>query len=166
MLVMKFGGTSMGSAERMRNAVEIIRERSSKDRVAVIVSAVGGVSNRLEDGIRKAVRLATASAQTTEDPVVELVSFLRTTHDGIVSTLSGGKAGVSGFDNARVSSDLETLYAEAARLLGAVVDFGECPESVECRIMGLGERFCVPSWPSSSVHRARTSPYSTAARSS
>ncbi len=144
MLVMKFGGTSMGSAERMRNAVEIIRERSSKDRVAVIVSAVGGVSNRLEDGIRKAVRLATASAQTTEDPVVELVSFLRTTHDGIVSTLSGGKAGVSGFDNARVSSDLETLYAEAARLLGAVVDFGECPESVECRIMGLGERFCVP----------------------
>jgi aspartate kinase len=37
---MKFGGTSMGSAERMRAAAEIISKETGKRPVCVVVSAM------------------------------------------------------------------------------------------------------------------------------
>ena len=40
LLVMKFGGTSMGSAERMHVAAEIISEQRKQRPVAVVVSAI------------------------------------------------------------------------------------------------------------------------------
>lgn len=55
MVVMKFGGTSMGSAERMPNSAAIVQGRAARGRVGVIVSAVGGVSNRLQAAIGQAV---------------------------------------------------------------------------------------------------------------
>ena len=55
MIVMKFGGTSMGSAARMISSVEIMRSRSKNGRIGVIVSAVGGVSNRLQNAVDQAV---------------------------------------------------------------------------------------------------------------
>ena len=51
MIVMKFGGTSMGSGERMEGAVEIIRDRAACSRLGLVVSAVGGVSNLLQESI-------------------------------------------------------------------------------------------------------------------
>ena len=45
MLTLKFGGTSMGSAKRILDSVEIMIGRAKEDRISVIVSAVAGVSN-------------------------------------------------------------------------------------------------------------------------
>ena len=54
----------MGSAARMCNSVDIMCDRSAKDRVGVIVSAVGGISNRLQDSINFAMRFyATGTGQ-------------------------------------------------------------------------------------------------------
>lgn len=151
MLVMKFGGTSMGSAGRMCNSVDIIRERSARDRLGVIVSAVGGVSNRLQDSITAAMQaFAAATTQTGSEGdtaggstfcAKAAVDSLRKTHDAIISDLASA---VTGFRPEAAAQALEPLYAEYDRLLSAVAAFGECPESVECRIMGLGEQLCVP----------------------
>lgn len=168
MLVMKFGGTSMGSAERMLNAVDIIQERSKIDRLGVIVSAVGGVSNRLQDSINFAMQYYTSatgffststtttttttntSAHAVQSAPVssggyastgDIVSSIKKTHAEIVDEL---ERAVSGFRRATVNETLDALYAEYERLLEAVAAFGECPESIECRIMGLGEQLCVP----------------------
>jgi aspartate kinase len=46
MLVMKFGGTSVGDAARVRDVVEIVRGRLAR-RPVVVVSAQGGVTNEL-----------------------------------------------------------------------------------------------------------------------
>lgn len=44
--VHKFGGTSLGSAKRYRGVAEVIKQQSAPKR-AVVVSAMGGVTNRL-----------------------------------------------------------------------------------------------------------------------
>src|SRR5260370_31956650 len=45
LIVMKFGGTSVGSAERFRQCADIIRHAGARDRVVVVVSAVAGVTD-------------------------------------------------------------------------------------------------------------------------
>ncbi len=44
---MKFGGTSLSTGERMQRAAEIVREAAAKAEVAVVVSALGGVTDML-----------------------------------------------------------------------------------------------------------------------
>src|SRR6476659_9480207 len=51
---MKFGGTSMGSAERMRVAAEIIRNECTKRPVCVVVSAMSKVTDLLLDTLKHA----------------------------------------------------------------------------------------------------------------
>lgn len=147
MLVMKFGGTSMGSAGRMCNSVDIIRERSAIDRLGIIVSAVGGVSNRLQDSINFAMQMAgtatgemqTSTAETTTPD--EFVDSLRKIHTDIIAELA--KA-IPEYRADVALKAIEPLLADYARMLAAISSFGECPETVECRIMGLGEQLCIP----------------------
>lgn len=47
LLVMKFGGTSVGSAEAISRAARLIAEQARHRRVAVVVSAMSGVTNSL-----------------------------------------------------------------------------------------------------------------------
>jgi len=47
LLAMKFGGTSVGNAERMERVAEIIREHASQAEIVVVVSAMGGVTDML-----------------------------------------------------------------------------------------------------------------------
>jgi aspartate kinase len=54
LLVMKFGGTSMGSAERMRVAARIVQEETPKRPVAVVVSAMSKITDLLLDSMRYA----------------------------------------------------------------------------------------------------------------
>lgn len=60
LIVMKFGGTSVGSADRMQHVAELVaRERQRAD-VAVVVSAMGGVTDML---IRAATQAATGDRE-------------------------------------------------------------------------------------------------------
>jgi len=56
LIVMKFGGTSVGSAERMKNVAEIVADHAQRAEVAVVVSAMGGVTDML-------IRAATEASQ-------------------------------------------------------------------------------------------------------
>ena len=47
LLVMKFGGTSVGSAERMRTAARLSAEQKRKRAVVIVVSAMSGVTDLL-----------------------------------------------------------------------------------------------------------------------
>jgi aspartokinase/homoserine dehydrogenase 1 len=79
MLILKFGGTSVGSADNIRKVAEIIQQKSSEDSVTVIVSAVGGVTNKLE----KAASLATAGDGAYEAVLSEIEKL----HLGIIRSL-------------------------------------------------------------------------------
>jgi len=54
LLVMKFGGTSMGSADRMRAAAAIIAEHRTTRPVLVVVSAMSKITDLLLDTLRRA----------------------------------------------------------------------------------------------------------------
>jgi len=58
-IVMKFGGTSIGDVERIRNAARRVqREVGAGHEVAVVVSAMAGVTNQLVDYVRQTGGLA------------------------------------------------------------------------------------------------------------
>ena len=54
LLVMKFGGTSVGDAGRMEKVAEIVRDASRDNNVVVVVSAMAGVTNKLIEAARGA----------------------------------------------------------------------------------------------------------------
>jgi len=54
LVVMKFGGTSMGSAERIRGAAAICMEQARQRPTAVVVSAMSKVTDLLLDTLRHA----------------------------------------------------------------------------------------------------------------
>ncbi len=132
MLTLKFGGTSMGSAQRIMDSVEIMIGRAKNDRISVIVSAVAGVSNALQAAIDGCV---TGSDART------FVDSIRKTHKEICAEL---QSSVKGFDAKEVMAQIEPNFEELGRLLAGVASFGECPKSIHCRIMGMGELCCVP----------------------
>jgi len=46
---MKFGGTSLASATRMKNAARIIQGYSPKNKVVVVASAIGNTTDQLTE---------------------------------------------------------------------------------------------------------------------
>lgn len=54
LIVMKFGGTSVGQADRMQRVAEIVEEHARSAEVIVVVSAMGGVTDMLIRGASEA----------------------------------------------------------------------------------------------------------------
>ena len=51
MVSLKFGGTSMANEKRMLNSASIVLSRSEKEATSLVVSAVAGVTNLLQESI-------------------------------------------------------------------------------------------------------------------
>ncbi|WP_299209247.1 bifunctional aspartate kinase/homoserine dehydrogenase I [uncultured Dokdonia sp.] len=47
MRILKFGGTSVGSPESIQKVIAVVKERAQQEKVAVVVSALGGITNKL-----------------------------------------------------------------------------------------------------------------------
>ncbi|MCQ2249038.1 MAG: bifunctional aspartate kinase/homoserine dehydrogenase I [Treponema sp.] len=132
MLTLKFGGTSMGSARRILDSVEIMMGRAKADRISVVVSAVAGVSNKLQAAIDSCITGGTSTS---------FVSELRSIHADICAEI---KSTVPEFNLDQVTAKIESHLTELDKLLAGLAIFGECPDSVYCRIMGMGELMCAP----------------------
>ena len=80
-LVMKFGGTSVGSISAMTQAAEIVKSQSDQwDRLVVVVSAMSGVTNSL-------VQCAQAVIKGNESEFLSLIQSLRHQHLDVVEHL-------------------------------------------------------------------------------
>lgn len=132
MLTLKFGGTSMGSARRIIDSVDIMVGRAKTDRISVVVSAVAGVSNKLQE----AIDVCVAGGQAA--PFIE---HLRNVHSTICAEI---KKEVPSFDSDKVLGKINPYLSELEKLLSGLATFGECPPTVHCRIMGMGELMCAP----------------------
>ncbi|MBE6345452.1 MAG: bifunctional aspartate kinase/homoserine dehydrogenase I, partial [Spirochaetaceae bacterium] len=132
MLTLKFGGTSMGNAQRILSSTDIMISRSQQDRISVVVSAVAGVSNKLQESIDGCLEGKKAES---------FISNLRQIHLDICNELASS---LKGFDSSSVMKTIQPNFDELQRLLEAVSAFGECPSTVYCRIMGMGELLCAP----------------------
>ncbi len=77
---MKFGGTSVGDASCIARVVEIIRSAARDDDVVVVVSAMGGVTNKL-------IEAATQSEAGDRKAVATIFDELRKQHDAVANSL-------------------------------------------------------------------------------
>lgn len=78
--VMKFGGTSVGDAARIRSAVNIVAETSKQRTVVMVVSAMSGITNTLVAAAQKAVSGDEAAAEA-------LAAVLAARHRETIETL-------------------------------------------------------------------------------
>lgn len=132
MITLKFGGTSMANARRILASADIIINRAKEDRLSVVVSAAAGISNTLQSAIE-----ATTSGISGSNYVADI----KNTHNEICLEL---QSKLPGFDAEKVMARLEPNFEELDKLLAGCVSFGECPDTVHCRIMGMGELFSAP----------------------
>jgi aspartate kinase len=131
-LVMKFGGTSVGSVPALRQVTAIVQEaRAAWPRVAVVVSAMNGVTDALLQG-------AHASAAGDEAVADRLVAELRQRHLHALDELAGpGQA-----SEARAA--VRACLAEFASLCHAVRILGEASPRALDAIASFGERMSAP----------------------
>jgi aspartate kinase len=123
-IVMKFGGTSVGSAERIRALADRVKERRSR-RPVVVVSALGGVTDLLIRGAHLALE---------RDPRAdEVVREIEARHQTALAELfPGGKNRLIEYVH-EIASELRAFYS-------GVHNLGELtPRSLDA-ISGMGER--------------------------
>ena len=119
MRVLKFGGTSVGDAERIRGVAAIVRERAARGPVVLVVSAQAGVTNHLID-------LASRAAKAAVEP-----TDLRRRLTGLLEDL--------GLEDYLVDEEMDEL----ATLLRGITLVGDLtPRSLD-RMMSFGERASV-----------------------
>ena len=127
LLVMKFGGTSVGDARCIRRAAEIVRSAAHESAVVVVVSAMGGVTNRLISAAKKAV-------EGQDDPSSEIDS-LRQQHTDAAKVLVSDK---SALENLIV--ELERITAETASLCRGISLLRELTPRTYATVSSVGER--------------------------
>jgi aspartate kinase len=127
LLVTKFGGTSVGSAEAIRGLTAITaRNRESWEHVVVVVSALSGVTDSL-------LRIVRTAQSGDAEGVRALYATLRERHHGVIEELLEA-------ERPAVLTDIDTLLDECAALCEGVRVLGELTPRTLDAIAGLGER--------------------------
>jgi aspartokinase/homoserine dehydrogenase 1 len=127
-LVMKFGGTSVGSPDALRGMAEIVcSNRKEWARTVVVVSAMGGVTDLLLDGTAAAIR-------GDADSVKQAVHAIGQKHSDAIR--EGGLDPETGNAIAAAIRELENLYHAVTVLREA------SPRAMDA-IASLGERMSI-----------------------
>ena len=129
LLVMKFGGTSMGSADRIREAARICVEAGKTRPVAVVVSAMSKVTDLLLDTMRAAER----------GESVELESNLKTLEARHVEACRGLLTGSAGAPAAAIC-EIGTMLAEFQRIAHGMLLLRERPPRSIDEAVTTGEK--------------------------
>ncbi len=127
MHVMKFGGTSMGDADRIALVANLILTQAQHGRVGAVVSAVGGVTNKLLSILHGALR---------GDDYQADVRALIQQHDDIISRLG---ADIQHAALTLLRQQMATINEQLKRDLAGIQLLGECPDSAQARILSCGE---------------------------
>jgi aspartate kinase len=129
LLVMKFGGTSVGSAEALTQAADVVLEQARAwDQVVVVVSAMSGVTDALIQGARSA-------AAGNEGVYRGLVTELRARHYGVVDALLSPNG-----ERAQLLATVDQYLDEFAAFCRSVHILGEVTPRAMDAITSLGER--------------------------
>ena len=126
MIVMKFGGTSVESAQAIQRVVGIIASRTDRKPV-VVVSAMGHTTDYLLD-------IVAAASQAKRGEALEKLAALRQSH------LSEASQVASEADRAQLDTFLEEHYSELAELIKGLAALGECTRRTIDAVSSFGER--------------------------
>ncbi|MBU2893102.1 bifunctional aspartate kinase/homoserine dehydrogenase I [Colwellia sp. D2M02] len=131
MRVLKFGGSSLASAERFRQVAEIIKDKSQESKVAVVVSAPQGVTNHL-----------VAMAENISDEA-KLVTDLGHFKRAITTIIDDLSASISNFNHQHCEQALVNYEHQLSRYMQGATMLSYCPDHIRARIISTGERLSV-----------------------
>jgi aspartate kinase len=130
--VMKFGGTSVGDAACIRRSATIVANATKEFSVAVVVSAMSGVTNRLIDAAHQARRGNREAGKALSDA-------LRKQHFETLAALVSSET-----SRIPVEKRIDEILAEGFRLYEGTALLQELTPRTLDAISSLGERLCAP----------------------
>ncbi|BAL99060.1 MULTISPECIES: aspartate kinase [Caldilinea] len=138
MIVMKFGGTSVGSADAFAQVAQIVKaaveseSRRERPGVVVVTSAMSGVTNMLIEAAQRAERGDVSFYQAQQDSLL------------LKHQVVAGRLIEDGSERAALARVFEERLAEFDRLCSSIAVLGELtPRGLDV-VSGLGERMAAP----------------------
>ena len=128
LLVMKFGGTSMGSAERIRVAASICAEQKARRPVLAVVSAMSGVTDLLLGALRHAEADDEAGIESS-------IQSLSDRHEKTCEELLREPARCQ-----RAMAGVRGLIADFRRIAHGMLMLGDRPPRSVDEAIAIGER--------------------------
>ncbi|MGL4648459.1 MAG: aspartate kinase, partial [Caldilineaceae bacterium] len=138
MIVMKFGGTSVGSSAAFAAVAAIVKQKSEQEATAaqpgvvVVTSAMSGVTNLLIDAAQRAARGESAAHHDTTGALAQK-------HAAIAAEFVRDAD-----ERAALEQHLEQKLQEFARLCASIAVLGELTPRGLDLVSGLGERINAP----------------------
>jgi aspartokinase/homoserine dehydrogenase 1 len=127
LLIMKFGGTSMGSAERIRVAAQLASSEQVRRPVAIVVSAMSKITDLLLDSLRKA-------EAGDEADLDQNLKQLSERHAQACTALLPAER------HEHALAELDALVEEFARIAKGMLMLGERPPRSVDEAIAIGER--------------------------
>jgi aspartate kinase len=125
---MKFGGTSLGDAQCIRRAVQILRAAANDGAIVAVVSAMGGVTNRLID----AAHMSETGNMRAAGELGE--ALLKQQHDAVKDLIDRHE------ERAKLSADIEKIIEQAMGLCRGTALLRELTPRTLDAISSVGER--------------------------
>jgi aspartokinase/homoserine dehydrogenase 1 len=124
--ILKFGGSSLATPERIRDVARIVLDEARHEPVVVVVSAFQGITNQLLDCAHLAERADPAAERAYEKIVAR--------HRAAVAALLGRRPAT------RIATKVDVLLAELRDALHGIRLLGHCPPRALDVTASFGER--------------------------
>lgn len=136
MKVLKFGGSSLASAEKFLSVANIVLSENKNNNVSVVLSAPQGVTNLL---VRLLDRL-----EGNIDPG-SLVAELQNKNQQIIQSLNDSlnAKNIGNLDSSPLNNAVNEEFERLAQLIEGANLLGHCPDQTGAQILTLGERISI-----------------------
>ncbi|HEX6179058.1 MAG TPA: lysine-sensitive aspartokinase 3 [Thermoanaerobaculia bacterium] len=128
MIVIKFGGTSVGDASRVANAIDIVAARQHLKPI-VVVSALAGVTNEL-------VAASEAARACDSARVDEIISRIRQRHEDVAVQLVQQKMDFFEAFTKQLDKQIEQIHT----ILRGIALLGEITLRAKDKVVSIGEK--------------------------
>ena len=144
-IVMKFGGTSVGTGDNIRHVADLVTQYSKEHKVAVVVSALAGVTNSL-------IQTGCQAQKSDETHIQAFTADLLKKHTDAIATAITSKA-----IQKEVTQITEKNIAELEKVLTGICYVGELTPKSKDYVMSFGERLSAPIvWGAIKDHQTQT----------
>ena len=130
-IIMKFGGTSLNSADKVRNVSRIVKDHSQNNQITIVASALSGVTNLLE-------KLSKQSKHNSKKIIAnELEKFTKLHTNISKDSIKDQKI------KEEVLENILSIINELKSVLEGVYAIGEITPRSRDKILSFGERLTV-----------------------
>ena len=128
MIIIKFGGTSVGDADRVANAIDIVAERQGRQPI-VVVSALAGVTNDL-------VAASEAARESDIERVNSIIAKVRQRHEDVAMRLVQQKYDFFESFIKQLDKQIEQIHT----ILKGIALLGEITPRAKDKVTAIGEK--------------------------